>query len=134
MPGDPWQPDAPILEFDPAPSAVIEPGEVIEPIDVPLHVVLCFFQDVIATVVEELGGRVIDHVVSEIGRNPIYEVELDGRRLGIVHPGVGAPLAAGFLEELVARGCAVLRRVRRRGRARARRGARPCHRPHIRGP
>ena len=46
----------------------------------------------------------IDHVVSEIGRNPIYEVELDGRRLGIVHPGVGAPLAAGFLEELVARG------------------------------
>ena len=104
MPGDPWQPEAPILEFDPAPSAVIEPGEVIEPIDVPLHVVLCFFQDVITTVVDELGGQVIDHVVSEIGRNPIYEVELDGRRLGIVHPGVGAPLAAGFLEELVARG------------------------------
>ena len=104
MPGDPWQPEAPILEFDPAPSAVIEPGEVIEPIDVPLHVVLCFFQDVITTVIEELEGRVIDHVVSEIGRNPIYEVELDGRRLGIVHPGVGAPLAAGFLEELVARG------------------------------
>ena len=54
MPGDPWQPEAPILEFDPAPSAVIEPGEVIEPIDVPLHVVLCFFQDVITTVVDEL--------------------------------------------------------------------------------
>jgi uridine phosphorylase len=104
VPGDPWQPEAPILEFDPAPSAVIEPGEVIEPIDAPLHVVLCFFQDVITTVVDELDGRVIDHVVSEIGRNPIYEVELEGRRLGIVHPGVGAPLAAGFLEELVARG------------------------------
>ena len=59
MPGDPWQPEAPILEFDPAPSAVIEPGEVIEPIDVPLHVVLCFFQDVITTVVEELGGRAL---------------------------------------------------------------------------
>jgi uridine phosphorylase len=104
VPGEPWQSDAPILEFDPAPDAVIEPSEVIGPIDVPLHVVLCFFQDVIATVIDELDGRVIDHVVSEIGRHPIYEVQLNGRRLGIAHPGVGAPLAAGFLEELVARG------------------------------
>jgi uridine phosphorylase len=55
--------------------------------------------------VEELGGRVVDHVVSEIGRNPIYEVTLRGHRLAVVHPGVGAPLAAGFLEELIARGC-----------------------------
>ncbi|MGZ4150448.1 MAG: hypothetical protein ACXVQJ_10435 [Actinomycetota bacterium] len=39
--------DAPILEFDPSPTAVIEPNEVIDPIDVPTHVVLCFFQDVI---------------------------------------------------------------------------------------
>ena len=95
----------PILEFDPSPTAVIEPGEVIEPIDVAPHAVLCFFQDVIATVVDELDGRVVDHVVSEIGRNPIYEVVLAGQRLTVVHPGVGAPLAAGFLEELIARGC-----------------------------
>jgi uridine phosphorylase len=95
----------PILEFDPSPTAVIEPGEVIEPIDVAPHAVLCFFQEVIATVVEELEGRVVDHVVSEIGRNPIYEVTLAGQRLTVVHPGVGAPLAAGFLEELIARGC-----------------------------
>lgn len=95
----------PILDFDPSPTAVIEPGEVIEPIDVAPHAVLCFFQDVIATVVEELDGHVVDHVVSEIGRNPIYEVVLGGHRLTVVHPGVGAPLAAGFLEELIARGC-----------------------------
>jgi uridine phosphorylase len=97
--------DAPILEFDPSPTAVIEPSELIEPIDVPPHAVLCFFQDVIETVVTEHAARVVDHVVSEIGRNPIYELEFDGRRLALVHPGVGAPLAAGFLEELVARGC-----------------------------
>jgi uridine phosphorylase len=96
---------APILEFDPAPTAVIEPGEVIEPGDVPTHAVLCFFQDVIGIVVADHGGRVIDHVVSEIGRNPIYELDYEGRRLALVHPGVGAPLAAGFLEELIARGC-----------------------------
>ena len=97
--------DAPILEFDPAPTAVIEPGEVIEPMSIAPHAVLCFFQDVIADVVERHGGRIIDHVVSEIGRNPIYEINHDGQRLVVMHPGVGAPLAAGFLEELIARGC-----------------------------
>jgi len=97
--------DAPILEFDPAATAVIEPSEHIEPIDIAPHAVLCFFQDVIEKVVEEHGGRVIDHVVSEIGRNPVYELDIDGRPLALVHPGVGAPLAAGFLEEMIARGC-----------------------------
>jgi uridine phosphorylase len=97
--------DAPILEFDPSPTAVIEPGAVVEPMPIAPHAVLCYFQDVIAGVVERHAGRVVDHLASEIGRNPIYEIELDGRRLVVVHPGVGAPLAAGFLEELIARGC-----------------------------
>jgi uridine phosphorylase len=97
--------DAPILEFDPAPTAVIEPSEQIARMDVPEHVVLCFFQDVIANAVQRHGGRVIDHVVSEIGRNPIWELAYADRRLAVVHPGVGAPLAAAFLEELIARGC-----------------------------
>ncbi|HLB38961.1 MAG TPA: nucleoside phosphorylase [Actinomycetota bacterium] len=97
--------DAPILEFDPTPTAVIEPNEVVDPIDIPEHVVLCFFQDVIQDVVERHGGRQIDVLISEIGHNPVYELEIDGSRLALVHPGVGAPLAAGFLEELIARGC-----------------------------
>ena len=84
---------------------MIEPTEVIEPIDVAPHAVLCFFQDVIETVVDEHDGRVVDHVICEIGRNPIYEVAIGCHRLTVVHPGVGAPLAAGFLEELIARGC-----------------------------
>jgi uridine phosphorylase len=96
--------DAPILEFDPSPTAMIEPGEQIAPTDIPPHAVLCFFQDVITKVVAEHDGREIDRVVSEIGLNPIYELEMDGRRLALMHPGVGAPLAAGFMEELIARG------------------------------
>ncbi len=97
--------DAPILEFDPAPTAVIEPSEVVEPTDIPAHAVLCFFQGTIAEVVERHDGKVIDHLLSEVGRNPVYELDYGGRRLAVVHPGVGAPLAAGFLEELIARGC-----------------------------
>jgi uridine phosphorylase len=97
--------EAPILEFDPAPIAVIEPSRHIQPMDIPPHAVLCFFQDVIERVVAEHGGTIIDHVVSEIGRNPIYELDIDGRGLALVHPGVGAPLAGACLEELIARGC-----------------------------
>lgn len=98
-------PDAPILEFDPSPTAVIEPNEVVDPVDVPEHAVLCFFQDVIEKVVAEHEGRQIDVLISEIGQNPVWELAYEGRRLALVHPGVGAPLAAGFLEEMIARGC-----------------------------
>ena len=42
---------------------------------------------------------------SEIGPAPIYGLEVDGRRIALMHPGVGAPLAAGFLEEAIALGC-----------------------------
>ncbi len=95
----------PILEFDPSPEAVIEPSAVIEPRDVPAHVVLCYFQEVIERVVREHGRREVARLRSEIGENPIYEIEYGGSRLAIVHPGVGAPLAAGSLEELIALGC-----------------------------
>lgn len=97
--------DAPILEFDPSRTAVIEPNEIVDPIDIPRHVVLCFFQDVIEMIVQRHDGREIDVLQSEMGQNPVYEITLGGARLAVVHPGVGAPLAAGFLEELVARGC-----------------------------
>jgi uridine phosphorylase len=95
----------PILEFDPTIEAVIEPTAVIEPGDVPAHVVLCYFQDVIERVVREHDGREVARLRSEMGDNPVYEIDHGGRRLAIAHPGVGAPLAAGFLEELIALGC-----------------------------
>ncbi len=42
---------------------------------------------------------------SEMGPNPVYTLEIDGRSLALVHPGVGAPLAGAFLDELIALGC-----------------------------
>jgi len=95
----------PILEFDPSLEAMIEPTMVVKPRDVPAHVVLCYFQDIIERVVDEHDGRQVARLGSEMGDNAIYEIEYCGRRLAIVHPGVGAPLAAGFLEELIAMGC-----------------------------
>ena len=96
--------EAPILEFDPSPTAVIEPTDHIDPSDIPRHAVLCFFQDTIEQAVERFEGREIDQVRSEIGPVPVYELTMGTSRLALVHPGVGAPLAAAFLEELIARG------------------------------
>lgn len=100
----PKTPDAPILEFDPAPNAVIDPFGGRTAADKPRHLVLCFFRDVIAAVVEQYGGREIGSLRSEMAVLPIYELDYGGRRLGVVQAGVGAALCAGWLEELIAEG------------------------------
>ncbi len=99
------KPPYPILEFDPTRRAVIEPSAIIkrQP-DLPPHVVLCFFQDVIAKLVEEGQAEKIGAMRSEMGRHPIYRAEWDGRSFTLMHPGVGAPLAVGLMEEVIARG------------------------------
>jgi uridine phosphorylase len=102
--------DAPILEFDPAREAVLEPMVALRAFDLPRafglppHVVICFFRDAITAFVEELGGREIGRLSSEIGSFPVFEVNVAGRRVAIAQGGVGAPLAAGWLEELIALG------------------------------
>ena len=97
--------DFPILEYDPGRDAMIEPSRVLSPIDIPRHCVLCFFQDVITTLHEAGQLRVVHMLGSEMGPNPVYEMDFDGRRLALMHPGIGAPLAGGFTDELIALGC-----------------------------
>ncbi len=97
--------DYPILEFDGAEEAILEPAKLIEPMDVPEHCVICFFAEVIEAVVESHKVTILAYSASEIGRHPLYEMEVDGKRLAFFHPGIGAPLAVGLLEEMIARGC-----------------------------
>ncbi len=95
----------PILEHDPSREAILEPMKLVKTIDAPEHCVICFFQGVIDKVVADHDARCIATQRSEIGEHPLYEIAVDGRRLAFFHPGVGAPLAAGLLEEVIARGC-----------------------------
>jgi uridine phosphorylase len=95
----------PILEYDDAREALIEPRRVVKAADVPEHVVPCFFFEVIEKVRQEHGARVAHAMRSEMGLHPMYEIELHGQRLGFFHPGIGAPLAVGLLEEAIALGC-----------------------------
>lgn len=97
--------DYPILEFDPAPEGVLEPKRLIKPADIAPRAVVCFFQDVITHLCETHEMRVVKRLRSEIGRHPVYEMEHQGQTLAVFHPGVGAPLAAAMLEEVIALGC-----------------------------
>jgi uridine phosphorylase len=95
----------PILEFDPAPEAVIEPRHEVAAIDAPQHCVICFFREVIEQIVQSCNGHVIKEAQWEDGRHVLYEIDIDGRRLALLHPGVGGPIASCMLEWAIALGC-----------------------------
>jgi uridine phosphorylase len=94
----------PILDFDPAPEAIIEPLKIIERRSYSPRVVFCFFHEVIAGLVKDGKAVQVDRLRSEMGDNPIYQMDFNGSPFMLVHPGVGAPLAVGFMEEMIARG------------------------------
>ncbi len=96
----------PILEFDPDRDAIIDPYRLVKPHpEMPEHGVITFFQDVLNDLVAQGFATEIVSMRSEMGPHPVYVHEEQGRRVAIFHPGVGAPLAAGLLEELIAYGC-----------------------------
>jgi len=95
----------PILEFDSSPEAFIEPSKVIRARDLPERCVICFFKEVLDKVVVQHNARIVVDNVWEDGPHPIYEIAYRGQRLAFFHPGVGAPISAGLLEESIAFGC-----------------------------
>ncbi|PKO05112.1 MAG: purine-nucleoside phosphorylase [Chloroflexi bacterium HGW-Chloroflexi-3] len=94
----------PILEHDYESESKIEPSRVIKPRDVPDHCVISFFQEINRKIIEEKQAKVIVANRWEDGEHPIYEIDHQGKRLSFFHPGVGAPIAAGLLEEAIAFG------------------------------
>jgi len=95
----------PILEFDPAREAVIEPSRIVQPQDVPEHCLVSFFKEVIDRVAAEKQTTTVKTIQWEDGPHHLQEISHKGRRLAFIHPGVGAPVGAGILEEVIALGC-----------------------------
>ncbi len=95
----------PILEFDPASEALIEPSKVNRARDLPERCVICFFRDVVDQVAAEHQARIVVKNQWEDGPHHIYEISHHSQRLAFFQPGVGAPIAAGLLEEAIAFGC-----------------------------
>lgn len=99
--------DVPLFEDDLTAPGVLEPADALAGLHVeamPEVAVLCFFNEVVEALAAG-GARRICRLSSEHGPARVWETEIDGHRLAVMQPGVGAPLAAAFLEELIALGC-----------------------------
>ena len=79
----------PILEYDPARKAILEPEEILSSIDIAEYCVLCFFQDVITNLNETGKLQQVFLLGSERGPNPVYEMTINGQRLAVA----GSPVA-----------------------------------------
>ena len=97
--------ELPLHEDDLDEVGMIDPVTMHAPRDVPTRAVVCFFNEVIETIAERGDARELAVLVGAHGRHPVWEIEHHGERLAVFHPGVGAPLAAAFLEEAIGLGC-----------------------------
>jgi uridine phosphorylase len=93
--------DWPILDFDQAPKAILNPRGPKLSCPVPQGMVLCFFKEVLDGLAAEGKLEQVGHCASEMGAHPIYRMHQAGHDLLVMHPGVGAPLAAGLLDEII---------------------------------
>lgn len=96
--------ELPILEFDGVSDNIIEPSKFIKKIDMSERVIMCFYSEVIEKLVNEGRLKEIETLHSQIGKHPIYELEHKGKKVTVFHPGMGAPLGVGLMEEVIALG------------------------------
>ena len=100
MPEKPY----PILEFDSNPDAILNPDQVRNPVNAPQRAVICFFADILTDLVNNGKLEKLTSLRSEIGAHPLYLYTHQNHEIMVFHPGIGAPLAAGLLEETIAMG------------------------------
>lgn len=98
--------EIPLLQFDADRKPLIDPHLFFKRYSrVPSACIITFFHDVISDFVKAKKVVKIASLSSEIGEHPVYRFKHMNRSFALFHPGVGAPLAAALLEELIAMGC-----------------------------
>ena len=63
---------------------------------------MCFYSEILDSLPADASQ--VGELVAAHGRHPIWSLRRHGHDIAIFHPGVGAPLAAAFLEEAIALG------------------------------
>lgn len=96
--------DLPLLEFDPSDDAVLHPRITMAKRlgTIPERAVLCFYSEILEALPDD--AEQVGRLVAAHGTHPIWRINRHGHDIALFHPGVGAPLAAGFLEEAIALG------------------------------
>ncbi|MGC9455630.1 MAG: nucleoside phosphorylase [Phycisphaerae bacterium] len=94
----------PLEEYDPSP-ALIEPASRLAPHDdMPEHCVLCMHWPIWKNLPSRQDVELLFNLNSSMGNHPVYRMAVGGRSVALAHPGLGAPLAVGLTEELIAKG------------------------------
>ena len=98
--------DAPILDFDPTTSAIIEPSALYDRIEgLPHRCVITWMGDAFSRFEERYELVERRRFTLETVDNPIYEFDVDGQKILVTIANVGAPAAAALFEALIALGC-----------------------------
>ncbi len=101
-----WQATlSPLVEGPDEGEALIEPGRRFPQPVLPERAVLTLFPQAITILARRPGVERLERPGSAIGPDPVLLLEHQGHRLAVCSPGVGGPLAAAALEELIALGC-----------------------------
>jgi len=100
-----FEKEFPILEFDEDKNAFIRPSNIIQPVDITEKCVLCFFSEAIEKILTEYPHKIVSNFISEGINYPLYELDYKGEKIALIQASVGAPMAAGQIEELTAAGC-----------------------------
>lgn len=91
-------------EFDPNPVAIINPSHHEAIPDFPAICVGIFSKAIVDELLEKYGGEVLGYSKYCTGWVPVYRVRAYGTEVALFMPHVGAPAAAGFMEDLWAWG------------------------------
>src|SRR3954462_7686809 len=97
-------PAIPLMEFDDARQAMIEPRPLTLDVRLPERAVMCFFPEVLDELCEAGAADVIGEFSADTGGGFILRVGDGDGAVCIVFPGMGAPLAAHRLERMIASG------------------------------
>lgn len=97
-------PDIALLEYDPDPGAVVDPWVTLGRLggSIPERALLCFYSEILAALLPEADQ--VGELLAAHGSHPIWRIRCNGHDVAVFHPGVGAPLAAAFLEEAIVLG------------------------------
>lgn len=98
---------SPLLETLTEEVALIEPTRRFPEKKLPQLCVLCFFQEVLDSLEARPDCQVHEGLGSEIGAKRVLVFQHKEVEVAVCHPGVGGPLAAATLEELIALGCQI---------------------------
>ncbi|HTB23079.1 MAG TPA: nucleoside phosphorylase [bacterium] len=96
---------SPLFEFDPEPGAVLDPSVRFPTGVLPERLVLTFFPKALAAFLERNEStKPWDMKTFALAGHPVHVIQRQGQAVAFFESGVGAPLASGFLEELIALG------------------------------